>query len=74
MTTQKNLRLNHDEILTYWFGTLSDDLKLDMQSETCQRWHAKSPQTDAQIRHLFLSSHKTALSDASTWVLTSNCP
>ncbi|MEX0729523.1 MAG: DUF924 family protein [Aquisalimonadaceae bacterium] len=50
-----------EEILGYWFGGLDDTGTLDMRSEQCRKWHAKSEETDLEIRELFLASYLSRL-------------
>src|SRR4051794_32404378 len=53
-----------DRIIEYWYGSLDDAVVLDMKSEQCRRWHAKDPQTDAEIRRLFSVDYEAARASA----------
>jgi uncharacterized protein (DUF924 family) len=46
-------------VLDYWFGGFSDETPINMSSEQCQRWHAKNPHTDAEIRAKFLQDYRS---------------
>jgi uncharacterized protein (DUF924 family) len=50
-----------DEILGYWFEHLDDAQRLDMKSSQCRRWHAKDPQTDAEITRRFARNYEACL-------------
>jgi uncharacterized protein (DUF924 family) len=45
-------------VLDYWFGGFNDETPISMSSDQCRLWHAKNPQTDADIRDRFLQDYR----------------
>ncbi len=60
-----------DELMTFWFGDLTDDTPLDREAEPfrvyMQRWYGKDPAIDQQIRDRFEPTLLSLTSSAESW-------
>ena len=62
-----------EELLSFWFGALSDETKLDREVDPfrthMQRWYGKEPDVDRQIRERFEPTLRSVTRSAESWAL-----